>query len=186
MTRWQDRLETDRLVLRGRTPEDAPLLRELWTERDPRVPARRRVGADGRPTVEELAEQLRTEASYDGLVVLTVEERDGGRAIGYCGLFAVDGRPADEPELAFELLAQAQGRGYATEAARAVVEQARATGLRRLWADVWGWNRPSLRVLEKLAFVEVSRAEVEGRGTNHTLALDVARPDSSGPDHRCR
>ena len=72
------------------------------------------------------------------------------------------------------------GARYATEAARAVVALARATGLRRLWADVWGWNRPSLRVLAKLGFVEHSRAEVEGRGLNLTLVLDVAAPRGDG------
>lgn len=180
MTRWADRLETERLVLRGRTAEDAAVLRRLWSERDPRVPVRRRIDAEGRPSLEDLAGQLRSEAAYDGLVVLSVERRDDGDVIGYCGLFTVEGRPADEPEIAFELLADAQGRGYATEAARAVVAHARATGLRRLWADVWGWNRPSLRVLAKLGFVESSRAEVEGRGPNLTLVLDLAAPRGEG------
>ncbi|CAM3904562.1 GNAT family N-acetyltransferase [Nocardioides zeicaulis] len=182
MTRWADRLETGRLVLRGRRPEDATLLRQLWGERDPRVPARRRLDADGLPTVEELAGQIRAEASYDGPVVLTVEERSSGRAIGYCGLFAVEGRSVDEPELAFELLAEVQGRGYATEAARAVVEHARAAGTVRLWADVWAWNRPSLRVLDKLGFEESSRTSVEGRGANLTLVLDLAEPQVGSDD----
>jgi RimJ/RimL family protein N-acetyltransferase len=58
----------------------------------------------------------------------------------------------DEPELAYELLRRAHGHGYATEAARAVVEAAFATGRRRLWATVRAWNAPSFRVLDKLGF----------------------------------
>jgi RimJ/RimL family protein N-acetyltransferase len=58
----------------------------------------------------------------------------------------------DEPEIAYELARRAHGHGYATEAARAVVEAAARTGRRRLWATVREWNAASLRVLEKLDF----------------------------------
>jgi RimJ/RimL family protein N-acetyltransferase len=47
---------------------------------------------------------------------------------------------------------RAHGRGYATEAAEAVVDAAAATGRKRLWAAVRAWNGPSFRVLEKLGF----------------------------------
>ncbi|WP_327225531.1 GNAT family N-acetyltransferase [Kibdelosporangium aridum] len=46
----------------------------------------------------------------------------------------------DEPELSYELLRVAHGRGYATEASRAAVTWARAAGYRRLWGTVWDWN----------------------------------------------
>ena len=46
-------LETDRLLLRPWRVSEAVVQRELWTERDARVPARRRVDADGRPSVAE-------------------------------------------------------------------------------------------------------------------------------------
>ena len=58
----------------------------------------------------------------------------------------------DEPELAYELLRRFHGRGYATEAARALVDAAAATGRHRLWSTVRPWNVASLRVLEKLGF----------------------------------
>lgn len=58
----------------------------------------------------------------------------------------------DEPEIAYELFRRVHGRGYATEAARAVVGAAVATGRKRLWSTVGSWNAPSLRVLEKLGF----------------------------------
>jgi GNAT superfamily N-acetyltransferase len=58
----------------------------------------------------------------------------------------------DEPEIAYELLQRAHGCGYATEAARAVLEAAIATGRTRLWSTVRAWNAPSFRVLEKLGF----------------------------------
>ncbi len=178
-------LETARLVLRPRLEGEAAVFRQLCVERDPRVPARRRIDDDGRPTVEDVAAQLRDEARATGLTVLAVEVRETGALVGYCGLFAVDGRPPDEPELAYELLAAAHGRGYATEAARAVVDWARENGYPRLWADVWDWNTASLRVLEKLGFTEVERGEPGPHGVNLTTVLEVGatrqHPRSSPP-----
>lgn len=72
--------------------------------------------------------------------------------MGYCGLIV--GRCThDEPEIAYELLRRFHGHGYATEAARAVLEAAFATGRTRIWSTVGAWNTPpSLRVLEKIGF----------------------------------
>ena len=84
--------------------------------------------------------------------MLPICRRLEGDFIGYCGLIV--GRSSiDEPEIAYELFQRAHGRGYATEAARAVLDAAIATGRTRLWATVGSWNTPSFRVLEKLAFI---------------------------------
>jgi RimJ/RimL family protein N-acetyltransferase len=63
----------------------------------------------------------------------------------------------DEPEIAFELARRHHGHGYATEAARAVVEAAARTGRHRLWATVREWNVASFRVLEKVGFERSER-----------------------------
>src|SRR3954470_19168172 len=92
-------LETCRLLLRPWRPAEAVVQRELWTERDPRVPPHRRIGADGHPTVADLEEWIRTNPpSSTGM--LAVERKTAHDVIGYCGL--VDsGRGAEgEPELA--------------------------------------------------------------------------------------
>ena len=167
-----DRLETERLVLRPRRADEAATYRKLWTERDPRVPARRRIDAEGQPTIEDVAEQLRAEVASAGLKVLAVEVKNTGAVIGYCGLFAVDVRPPDEPDLAYELLASAHGHGYATEAARAVVDWAREAGCLRLWADVWDWNTASRRVLAKLGFHETGVVEPGAQGVSLQTVLE--------------
>lgn len=156
-----DTLETGRLVLRRRKAEEAATYRRLWTERDPRVPEHRRIDADGRPTEADIAAQLGAEPG-----LLAVHRRDTGEILGYCGLTVHGSGTPDEPELAFELLRAAQGRGYATEAGRAVVAWARESGCIRLWASVWDWNVASRRVLEKLEFQEtgaVVSESVHGR-----------------------
>ena len=173
-------LLTERLWLRPMAEGDASLLRELWAERDPRTPPRRRIDAEGRPTVEDLTVQIRTRRHVEPFGLLAVERRVEGDVIGCCGLVDNGRVEAGEPELAFELLRRVWGRGYATEAASAVVDRAAAAGVARLWATVWEWNTASLRVLAKLGFVDTGRREVDPeRGATLYLALDLS--PAAGP-----
>jgi RimJ/RimL family protein N-acetyltransferase len=156
-------LATDRLRLRPWQVAEAVLQREMWVERDPRVPPHRRIDTHGRPTVAELEEAIRTDqASTVGL--LAVERKSAGDVIGYCGLID-SGSGAREPELAFEFLRRFWGQGYATEASWAVLDWARASGHERLWASVWEWNTASRRVLAKVGFIETGREQAT-HGTN--------------------
>ncbi|AHH96861.1 GNAT family N-acetyltransferase [Kutzneria viridogrisea] len=136
-------LGTERLTMRLWTESDVADLRALVAER-----------GDGTPTAEDIrgniAAQLATTART-GLALLHIQRRAEGDFIGYCGLI-VGRATVEEPEIAYELLRRVHGLGYATEAARAVIDAATATGRRRLWSTVRAWNAPSLRVLEKLGF----------------------------------
>jgi RimJ/RimL family protein N-acetyltransferase len=152
-------LETNRLVLRRSRAGDAAIYRQLWTERDLRVPPHRRINSEGRPTVEDIAAQIRAEPEEQGPRLLAVERKGTADVIGYCGLSIHGNGSPDEPELAYELLRAAHGCGYATEAGRAVVTWATEAGYQRLWAGVWDWNVASRRVLEKLEFRETGRVE---------------------------
>lgn len=135
------RLETERLVLTPETPEDAGWFTELLNERGAGTFTR----ADALHRIAEMTERI----ARTGIGVLVLRPRDGGEPLGYCGL--VVGRSSvEEPELAYELLRRAHGQGYATEAVRAVLDAAFATGRTRIWSTVRPWNAPSLRVLEKL------------------------------------
>jgi RimJ/RimL family protein N-acetyltransferase len=153
-------LETHRLILRPWRVAEAGVLRELWTERDPRVPPHRRIDADGHPTVADLADAIRTSQTWsNGLLAL--EQKDSRDVIGYCGLVDSGRGPEGEPELAFELLRRTWGQGIATEASLAVLDRAKSSGYRRLWATVWEWNTASRRVLSKVGFTETGRREVD-------------------------
>jgi [ribosomal protein S5]-alanine N-acetyltransferase len=156
-------LETDRLLLRPWRVSEAAIQREMWIERDPRVPPHRRIDAHGHPTVADFEEAIRANKTLPpGL--LAVQRKAVGGAIGYCGL--VDGgHGAQEPELAFELLRRFWSQGYATEALWAVLDWAKSSGYERLWATVWDWNTASRRVLEKVGFTETDREEAI-HGTN--------------------
>jgi ribosomal-protein-alanine N-acetyltransferase len=154
-----DTLETDRLILRPRRVGETSIYRRLWTERDPRVPPHRRIDPEGRPTVEDIASQIRAEGEESGPGILAVERKSAADVIGYCGLVLQATGSPDEPELAYELLRAVHGCGYATEAGRAVVTWASEAGYQRLWATVRDWNLASRRVLEKLGFRETGRVE---------------------------
>jgi ribosomal-protein-alanine N-acetyltransferase len=140
-------LETDRLILRYSRVGDAAVYRQLWTERDLRVAPHRRINAEGRPAVEDIAAQIRAERGEPGPGLLAVERKGTADVIGYCGLAIHGNGSPDEPELAYELLRAVHGCGYATEAGRAVVTWAGEAGYRRLWAGVWDWNAASPSVL---------------------------------------
>ena len=154
-------LETGRLLLRPWRLAEAAVLRELWTERDPRVPPHRRIDADGRPTVTDLEGSIRTDQPSSSIGLLAVERKAAGDVIGYCGLVESGRGSEGEPELAFELLRRVWRQGYATEASLAVLDWARSSGYERLWATVWDWNTASRRVLAKVGFAETERKEVD-------------------------
>lgn len=152
-------LETSRLLLRPWRVDEAGVQRELWTERDPRVPPHRRIDADGRPTLAELEEAIRAHPRTS-VGLLALERKDTGDVVGYCGLVDSGRGARGEPELAFELLRRVWRQGYATEASAAVLDWARSSGHARLWATVWDWNTASRRVLAEVGFTETERTEV--------------------------
>jgi RimJ/RimL family protein N-acetyltransferase len=94
--------------------------------------------------------------------------------VGRCSL--------DEPEIAYELLRRFHGRGYATEAARALVDAAAATGRQRLWSTVRPSNAASLRVLEKIGF-RTDHVTTDDQGDVIYLVRDLQgdRPGSPRP-----
>jgi len=106
--------------------------------------------ADGREHPGRIATQLAATAQT-GIALLPIHRRLEGDFIGYCGL-TVGRASVEEPEIAYELFRRVHGHGYATEAARAVLDAAVGTGRTRLWSTVRVGNVPSFRVLEKLGF----------------------------------
>ncbi|WP_433600492.1 GNAT family N-acetyltransferase [Nocardia sp. CA-135953] len=157
-------IETDRLSLRLRGTEDALCNLALLSEHEGGTTA----------TLADVRESLirqRSKAMTAGIGLLSVRRRAEGDRIGYCGLIVGRGS-FEEPEIAYELLPWAHGLGYATEAARAVVDAAFATGRRRIWSTVRAWNKPSLRVLEKIGF-RPDRSVTDDRGEVIYLVRDA-------------
>jgi RimJ/RimL family protein N-acetyltransferase len=138
---------TKRLTLRPAWPEDAPAIaRAIGHEEVVRMLSKV-------PWPYALADaeaflSRRREATEAFFLILS-HEGERPRPIGGIGLAPDE----DGYELGYWLTPDAWGRGYATEAGRAVVAIARhALGLRRLHAGHFVDNPASGRVLQKLGF----------------------------------
>jgi RimJ/RimL family protein N-acetyltransferase len=137
-------IDTERLSLQLRTKDDAECNLELLREHEGGTALTIR-------EVEQRMVEQNERAQVDGFGLLGVRRRYETSPIGYCGLIIGRGT-FEEPEIAYEVLPEYRGHGYATEAAGAVIEAAFATGRERLLATVRSWNAPSFRVLEKNGF----------------------------------
>lgn len=118
-------------------------------------------------------------------------EHQGG-SVALIGVMAI-GPYKDEPhELGYWLTPAAWGKGYATEAGRAVLHAARARGIRRVSAGHFIDNPASGRVLRKLGFRPTGRIETmysRGRGCDvATVCFERVLADEAGesgdPDNR--
>lgn len=140
------RLETERLILREATPDDAPFVLALLT--DPAFLDM--IGDRGVSTVDDARSYIGSALIFrygDGLGFNVVEVKDRGEPIGTCGL--VKRETLDDPDVGYAFLKAAVGQGYASEAVRATLEHARRDlGLARIAAVVSPRNARSIRVLE--------------------------------------
>ena len=79
---------------------------------------------------------------------LTLPGQDGSRLVGSCGLGEFEGKA----ELGYWIAREYWGQGFATEAARAVIEIAALLGHPQLLCSHFADNPASGRVIEKLGF----------------------------------
>lgn len=91
-------LETSRLTLRRQRVTDAAVYRQLWIERNVRVPPHRQVNLEGRPTEEDIATQIREENGTLRPGLLAAERKGTADVIGYCGLVFNESGSNDEPD----------------------------------------------------------------------------------------
>jgi [ribosomal protein S5]-alanine N-acetyltransferase len=83
---------------------------------------------------------------------------------GFHGPPGANGLEEGAVEVGYTVFPSFQGRGYATEAAVALLEWAEALGVRRFVASVAPSNEPSLAIVRKLGFVQTGEQwdEVDG------------------------
>ncbi len=156
-------LETRRLRLRAHTAADYAASCALWSH--PEV-VRYTLGKPA--TQEEVWSRL---LRYLGLWALlgygywVIEERQTRAFVGEVGLCNLQRNLTpplgDLPEMGWALSPEHQGKGYATEAARAVLDWSSSPPLsaRKVACIIHAENAPSLRVAEKLGFVASHRSE---------------------------
>ncbi len=91
--------------------------------------------------------------------IWAIEPRAVGQAVGSVLLKPLPGQdgatPTDDIEVGWHLHPDSQGHGYATEAARAVIEREFATGTRQVYAVVMAGNEPSVAVARRLGMTHL-------------------------------
>jgi RimJ/RimL family protein N-acetyltransferase len=142
-------IETDRLVLRKLSTDDAEFINELLNQ-----PSFLRYIGD--KEVRNNADAVRyiqtgPIASYErfGFGLYLVELKETGTSIGICGLLKRDSLP--DVDVGFAFLPNYWSQGYAFESASAVMTYGREVlGLRRIVAITSPDNDASIRLLERI------------------------------------
>lgn len=156
---------TERLTLRPGWPEDAPALAAAIAHEGVAFNLARLPW----PYTEDHARQWLAQESRPGEVSRLILAHEGGspRLVGGIGIHPQN----DAHELGYWLTPDAWGRGYATEAGRAMIDAARyAMGLKRLTSGHFLNNPGSGHVLAKLGFRQTG---VEMR---HCLSMGIDKP----------
>jgi RimJ/RimL family protein N-acetyltransferase len=161
-------LETDRLRLRGHRLDDFAACAAMWA--DPAVS--RQIGRKPFSEEESWTRLLRYVGHWFllGFGYWAVEEKESGKFAGEVG-FADYKRDMESPvrelpEIGWVLARWAQGKGYATEAARAAIG----------WGDghfspsrttciIGPENLSSIRVAEKCGYKDLQLTEYKGKPT---------------------
>ncbi|MCP1307400.1 GNAT family N-acetyltransferase [Paenibacillus tyrfis] len=142
-------LETDRLILRHQTVEDAAFILELMN--DPSWI--RYIGDKGMRTLDD-ARSFIIKGPLDsyarkGFGFYLTELKDGGTPIGICGFAKRD--YLEDVDVGYAFLPEFRGKGYAFEAASAAMAYAKSElGLKRIVAITTEDNDSSAKLLEKL------------------------------------
>jgi len=144
-------LETERLILRRFVVEDAQFVLNLVNEPS----FLRYIGDKKIRTLDDARQYILSGpvASYErhGFGLCLVELRDSHTPIGMCGLLKREELP--EPDIGFALLPEFWNKGFAFEAAAAVLRDARERlGLQRVLAITSLDNEASIKVLQRLGF----------------------------------
>jgi RimJ/RimL family protein N-acetyltransferase len=143
--------ETDRLAVRRLTVEDAPFILRLLNEPS----FLEHIGDRGVRNLADARQYILSGpiASYDrhGFGLFLVQLKEGGHAIGICGLLKRD--TLDDVDVGFAFVPESWSKGFAFESTTATLAYARDTHhIERLVAVVSPGNVASINLLLKLGF----------------------------------
>jgi len=157
-------LDTTRLILRAHRRSDLDAVAEMWGDME----VARHISGKPSTREESWARLLRYGGLWNflGYGYWAVEEKASGRFVGDVGLanFQREMEPplGDLPEAGWVLSPSVHGKGYATEAVRAVLDWSDANLKTPVVCILAPENPASIRVAEKSGFVK------QGEGTYKT------------------
>jgi ribosomal-protein-alanine N-acetyltransferase len=140
---------TERLVLRRYTHDDIPDVLEFASQPSVAKVTSSRIQA----TEEGVRKYIDLQNSYqpfeeDRVFELAIERKEDGKVIGFLGLICED---YAQGEMGWALGVEYRGQGYATEAARALMDYGfNSLGLHRIHADTSTDNLASWKMMERL------------------------------------
>ena len=142
-------LETERLVVRRLSSDDAEFILELLNQPS----FLRYIGDKGVRTTEDAVRYIQTGpvASYErfGFGLYLVQLKGSGDPIGICGLLKRE--TLQDIDVGFAFLPRFWSKGYAVESAAAVLDHGRKVlGIGRIVAITAPENYGSIKVLEKI------------------------------------
>lgn len=168
----QPLIQTERLTLRLLRDDDIDAAGMLALLNEPGF--HQYIGDRGVRTLEQARDYIRNGpfASYvaNGFGMYVIERREDGAWLGNAGLVRREGLV--HVDVGYALREEFGGRGYALEAARAVVAYARdGLRIRTLCAIVSKGNARSVALLEKLGFVADGVVTLPGKDEELLLFL---------------
>jgi [ribosomal protein S5]-alanine N-acetyltransferase len=131
--------------------------------------------ADIEPFLRLRLEQMLRDPGAQKWLVRALVRRCDATMIGHAGFHGPpgsNGLAADKVELGYTVFPAFRGRGYATEAAAALMEWAARAGARRFVASVGPGNEPSLAIVRKLGFVQTGEQWDDEDGLELVFELD--------------
>jgi RimJ/RimL family protein N-acetyltransferase len=164
-------VETDRLTIRHLEPRDASFILALLND-----PAWiKHIGNKGVHTLADAERYIedgpRAMYAAHGFGLFLTELKQTGEAIGLCGLLKRDW--LEDVDIGFAFLPAYRGKGYAAEAARAVLQFAEETlKLRRVVAITSMGNESSVRLLGKLGFCSAGLISFQVRANTIIESFD--------------
>ena len=161
-------IETPRLILRGHTLEDFPSYAAMWA--DPIVT--RFLGGVPHSEEDAWARYMRIAGHWAllGFGFWCIVEKSSGLRVGEAGILDVKRNIEPPfhgtPEIGWALLPSVHGKGYATEAVRAILSWGEERfGKVRMVCIIDPGNAASLRMAERCGFRETVRTTYKGDPT---------------------
>jgi RimJ/RimL family protein N-acetyltransferase len=149
-------LETERLILREFTTDDADFIVQLvnspgWLQY---------IGDRNIKTAEQAKDYLQNgplkSYALNGFGLSMVELKENGKPIGMCGIIKRD--YLECPDIGFAFLPEFTGQGLAFEIASATMEYSRSVlHLPTIQAITVPQNKPSIRLLEKIGMRHIKK-----------------------------
>lgn len=140
--------QTDRLIIRELTADDAPFIFELLNSQG----FKDNIADRGIDTLEKALAEInqRYTVDYPHFGLFIIELKSTGEAIG--GVTLIDREHLELPDLGYALLPSFYSKGYAFEASLGLRNWAISKNISTLVAIVDPENQASIRLLEKLDF----------------------------------